>query len=824
MFSGARGETNTRRWVPAWCLSYLNIEGRAPPFTRDMRTMVQVIQRLKKLLALIDTLLGCIITILKRTKRLMASIIVWLIGFLFIGLGIWIIMLRSEEFLDKHWPHNMLVGQMTVDGQENKIYAELLRARFDYHFRRPVAIPVETGFLEVLTLDTPELFQRAEIHEDLRNMNIEVSGVDVGYFVRIANKVLQPDRWVIEGDFQIKPDRALLALRMMRGQRLIRTWYLERLGNTEKEKSILLEQLIDDAIFQLAYDFANTADKDKDMAKWRKLLPIPEGFSSPETVAAYFEARAALGRYYAQGSWLDLDVAIERLRFLRRQMPKFIDGLQMLGIALAERRNEVDAIHVYEQLLLLLQSNTNKPETERRRYAIQLMKATAITKLYTPTSAHAAISELEQLDAALEAKTGKREEGDENLKEVSNEQLAYIEMRAHVAVQLAYTYALYLSYVSRYQVAKMFGVEGAPEDLRIKSDKDINILNDPERDTERAKEIVIDTIEKAAAIHQQWIEKSEKWKKVFDQYGENLKGGERRKKELSARLNLAMGYAYYLMAEIESSSAGKAESIFNITYNDLLKKSAERLLDAEDDHANHYQVLQLLGQVYSEPRRSDGNSSIAEQYFERAIVANPSDYWGHVLFADLIYRRILNTGLDLESRDTIQRGLEQARAAVQRNETSGSAQLLHAKFLGAMLEIERDKSKRQELSTMLDQSIEKAARFLPYVFGDEDVDLAWVRLSAAIRRLGEQVEVIEPENSDSASIRQKHVMRFEKSKEELMDSLARLIRSCERIENRWIAQQRVFHVSRVKQKAIKLKDDIRKAPLDNWRTIHVDLM
>lgn len=85
----------------------------------------------------------------------MASIIVWLVGFLFIGLGIWIIMLRSEEFLDKHWPHNMLVGQMTVDGEENKGYAELLRARFDYHFRRPVAILVETGFLEMLTLDTP---------------------------------------------------------------------------------------------------------------------------------------------------------------------------------------------------------------------------------------------------------------------------------------------------------------------------------------------------------------------------------------------------------------------------------------------------------------------------------------------------------------------------------------------------------------------------------------------------------------------------------------------------------------------------------------------
>lgn len=76
-----------------------------------MRTMVRINKKLKKLMALMDMPLGCIITILKRIKKLMASIIVWLLGFLFIGLGIWIIMLRSEEFLDKHWPHNMLVGR-----------------------------------------------------------------------------------------------------------------------------------------------------------------------------------------------------------------------------------------------------------------------------------------------------------------------------------------------------------------------------------------------------------------------------------------------------------------------------------------------------------------------------------------------------------------------------------------------------------------------------------------------------------------------------------------------------------------------------------------
>jgi len=68
----------------------------------------------------------------------------------------------------------MSIGKMTVDGKESEGYAELLRARFDYHFRRPVAMPKETGFLEVVTLDAPELFQPEGITRALEKMTVEV--------------------------------------------------------------------------------------------------------------------------------------------------------------------------------------------------------------------------------------------------------------------------------------------------------------------------------------------------------------------------------------------------------------------------------------------------------------------------------------------------------------------------------------------------------------------------------------------------------------------------------------------------------------------------
>jgi hypothetical protein len=251
------------------------------------------------------------IVFLKRTRRLMASIVAWLIGLLFLGVGCWILLLRFEGLVDFVRPHNISIGQMTIDGKESRGHAELLRARFDHHFRRPVAMSKETGFLEVVSLDTPELFQQKALDSALEKMTVDVAGVDVAKLIHFVNQLAKPDQWVIEGDFQTQPDRALLALRLSRGQRLIRTWYLERPGNST-DKSRLLEQLIDDAIFQMVYDFGNEAEYDRDLRKWRQVIPAPTSFPSQAAVAAYYEGRAALGRYYAHGEWKDLDEAAER--------------------------------------------------------------------------------------------------------------------------------------------------------------------------------------------------------------------------------------------------------------------------------------------------------------------------------------------------------------------------------------------------------------------------------------------------------------------------------------------------------------------------------
>jgi tetratricopeptide (TPR) repeat protein len=744
------------------------------------------------------------IDFLKRSRRLMASIVAWLVGLLFLGVGFWILMLRFEGLVDRISPHNMSIGQMTVDGTDSKAYAELLRARFDYHFRRPVSIAKETGFLEMASLDAPDLFQSEGLSGALEKMTVEISGVDVARIIRFVNQLAMPDRWVIEGDFQTQSDRALLALRFSRGDRLIRTWYLERLGNPSADKSALLEGLVDDAIFQLVYDFGNKAEQDRELRKWRNVVPPPENFSFPSrtAVASYYGGRGALGRYYAHGDWRDLDLAVEDLQALRSQMPQFPDGLQLLSLALAEKRNDMEAIHVYEQLrLVLLPNGANWDalpwQKKRRILSIDLLKATSTAKLDTWQPTHEAIAALLPLAEKLRTELKVAPKGEQRA--------AYSELLAHTAVQLAYTYALYLSHLRDYTVAEVFGSPDAPEGLRV-SASDLALLR--AGPPNEAKRIVRQLARKVSERHREWLHVAEEEQRNLEEQWGDLKDGERRKRELDSRLQLISGYASYRMAEWESSDPSQSGTVLGQTFDARLNDAARQLSQADAEHPNHYLVLQLLGLVYSEPRRAK-DLSIAEQYFGRAIRANPFDHYGHELLADILLRRVATRGVDMGSRGTIEKSLEEAEQAIHERETSGTAHLLRAESLIMLLEIERDGTKRRELRSVLAQHIDQAARFLPQAFGRPDPDLTWLRVVAATRQLGEE---------DGKSPKPPG---FEPKKKELEQMVDDLIHDCTILEERWVAQERVFRVKNLDERAKGLRNEIRNATLTNWREIDI---
>lgn len=747
----------------------------------------------------------------------MAAIVAWLIGALFLGIGAWILILRFEGLVDLMRPHNVSIGRMTVDGQESKSRAELFRARFDYHFRRPAAIPKETGFLELAALDSPDLFQPKELDGALEKMTMEVSGVDVAKFLQWLNDLAKPDQWVIEGDFQAQSDRALLALRLSRGQRLIRTWYLERRGPSSSDASknaALLDQLVDDAVFQLVYDFQNEAEQDAELRKWRRVIPAPTSFPSRFAVAAYYEGQGALGRYYAHGDWADLDVALAKFRALRGQMPEFEDGLQLLAIALAEKRNESEAIHVYEQLRMLLSPSESRweelsSEQKGRILSIDLLKATATSKLYTWQSTHEAIKALLDLDDKLQKEQGSAT--------TNRDKATYAELRAHAAAQLAYTYALYLAYLRSYTAKEVFANPSAPRELRVTDEREKAVLSEGPPDA--AKQIVIRLAREIQKQHEHWIEIGEQQREVLVDLWDELNDGERRQSELESRLHLASGYADYRMAEWESDAAKPGDTVFGEDFATRLKLAAKELSQSEAAHPNHYLVLQLLGLVYSEPRRNDGFESIAEQYFERAIEANPSDYYSHELLADLLLRKVANRGVDLTSRETIDRGLREAQTAKDLREISGTAHLLGAEFQTMLLEFETDEGKQRELRAGLAQHLDQAERFLPRAFGRPDPELTWMRLVNATRRLGDQLAANGAPATPADKKKQQEA--FAKAQQDLIGLTDQLLADCKQLKDRWVAQQRVFVVETLADRVRFLRDQIVKANADTWRDIRI---
>jgi hypothetical protein len=748
-------------------------------------------------------------------RRLIASIVTWLIGLLFFGLGCWILLLRFEGLADRIKPHNMSIGQITIDGDDSKGYAELLRARFDHHFRRPISITKETGFLEVVSLDTPDLFQPKLIEAGLKKMTIEVSGVDVTKLIQIVNQLFKPDQWVVEGDFQSHSDRMLFVLRLRRGERLIRTWYLDRLGNPKDNKSKILEQLIDDAIFQLVYDFGNKAEKDKDLSKWRNVIPAPTNFPNRLSVAAYYEALGALGRYYAHGNWKDLDRSIKCLQILRTQMPKYEDGLQLLGMALTEKRNEIEAIHVYEQLQLLWKEEDWKKLTSQKKcriFSIDLLKASATAKLYTWQSAHESIAELSILYEKLQ--TEKKNAFDEK------ELTTYSELLAHTAIQLSYTYALYLSYMRSYTVSEIFGNHLAPNKIQL-TEHEIGILKSGPPN--KSKPIVIRIIKDIVNLHEYWKKIAKKIEKELELKWLHLTGGERRRSELKFRIHLVSGFANYRIAELENNTVNKNETICGVTFQSRIEDAEKELRGADVLHPNHYLVLQFLGLVYSEPRRKGQLSdlSIAEQYFERAISANQSDYYGHELLANILLRRVANRVLDLTVLPLINKGIESAMKATVQREMSGNSYLLQANFYTMLLTIEKDIKKRQELRKNIKQYMDQSLRFLPQAFGKKDPMLSWLSIIFDILQLlSEKTEIIKTTQSKLDGDKQKTLDLVEQ-KENVISKLNDLINYCKKLEERWIAHQRVFHIRNLKKKAEKLLFEIKDKNIMQWHEVKI---
>ena len=117
--------------------------------------------------------------------------------------------------------------------------------------------------------------------------------------------------------------------------------------------------------------------------------------------------------------------------------------------------------------------------------------------------------------------------------------------------------------------------------------------------------------------------------------------------------------------------------------------------------------------------------------------------------------------------------------------------------------------------------MDQAERFLPQAFGRPDPDLTWLRIVAATRRLDEEAGEINSSQDRAEEVEQKRLQRLRRSQEELAKMIDELINDCNKLEERWVAQQRVFHIKSLEKSATRLRNEIKKATLENWRQIQI---
>ena len=96
-----------------------------------------------------------------------------------------------------------------------------------------------------------------------------------------------------------------------------------------------------------------------------------------------------------------------------------------------------------------------------------------------------------------------------------------------------------------------------------------------------------------------------------------------------------------------------------------------------------------------------------------------------------------------------------------------------------------------------------------------------MRVVAATRRLGEEAEDVKSPPTKPEEFEQKKVQRFRISKGELEKRVDELIQDCSTLEERWVAHQRVFHIKSLGKRAGRLRNEIEKATLENWREIQI---
>lgn len=554
------------------------------------------------------------------------------------------------------------------------------------------------NFYEITTPVLPDVF-RAKHEDVLEELKITVKGVDLGGIINQLRVWLDPPVYQLHIKTTTEGQKKHFEMRLEYRGKPLKSWYScsENPQGEEASKDL--------ALFQLLHYLCCDAESPK---PFRNSFQPHASFPTPKALAAYYIGLRHLEVYLQFGQQEELKQAIAQFTVLRIEMPAFHGGLMLLGLALTENREEEEAAEVfgsaskeYEKFLKTLKEAAEILQTELVQFQIRLWQATAYRKQYGASTNHEAVKLLELL--IKDIRTKKTElQGDfekfpkEPPPSVQPQELPYrvrgyltcTRLLALAQCELADTLGTYVVYTSPY----------APESLR-------DVLS--EQNTPDSIRVPANTgpdqcREKISEQYQAALKEAKKNLEELRPHWRLLSLGESELAELESLFLVVEGFVQYRLATWTCQT--------DADYKTECETAMSRLKKANAIRPNHYEILQVLGNILADPVYDPDGYQLTEakKCLIQSTELKTNDFYGHQELA-----RVLAREVELYAKlDKIDGAVEQAETALTLRPWSAGAYMTLAELKIMKYLLAAKPEDRKPFSIAITSALTQAERLL----------------------------------------------------------------------------------------------------------------
>jgi hypothetical protein len=586
---------------------------------------------------------------------------------------------------------------------------------------------------EVQVPPLAENFGSSEAGKLPEDLKLEIQGVNVPPIIQSFLTLLPDDRYKISvaKDGQ---DAVQIAWKPPTGQP--QTWlvYPEKSDGTgDAAKKRMIDRVICRVLYHMYYDPEGPQNWRQDPKIAGLLSQI--AFPSPRALEAFFVGQQLLATYLHTPEDSEPLNAAE-LEFRRLEMPEFPDGAMLLGVTLSEKRNEADAILAYDRAKALLKEAIEKNEKEsadlqslvrqnpklgrklkaaiearnaaalkarKTRFQALLFQANAYRKLYRWDELVRAITQLDEIDAELQAIESKPLVGSS-----ATDKLDFMKIRAVALSEKANSigYGLILLHPDDFIEAfkdKLPSKDKLPASIALKPEVERKLVKAMEQSATPAarKEAFGAILDDLYAKQKKTSDDARaELKQITAQARARTAGGDhengawkRENDRIESLLLSAEGYAVFRHAQAPDQN-GEVRN--DEVFGEECRKALANLQEADARQPDQYVVLQNIGMIYGDPRFDSRNTQIdkARSYFQRSVRLKPNDYFGHQNLASLAVREVYAWGVELADAETIKTAIAEAKDSLKQRPDNGSAFVILAQLYALQWAIVADGSKR----------------------------------------------------------------------------------------------------------------------------------